>query len=68
LRIEQEGLVESLSAGVELADLRYRVRRQLSEYLDSNANCSTRRYCLCKSARELANIITLYRSLGGGWQ
>ncbi|MFZ0478845.1 MAG: efflux transporter outer membrane subunit [Terriglobales bacterium] len=70
LRIEQEGLVESLSAAVELADLRYRggVASYL-EYLDSERQLLDAQILLVQIRREeLANIITLYRSLGGGWQ
>ncbi len=70
LRQEQEGLVESLRKAVELADLRYRggVSSYL-EYLDSERELLDGELRLVQIRRdESASVITLYRSLGGGWQ
>ena len=70
LRAEQEGLVESLRQGVELADLAYKggVASYL-EYLDSERQLLDARLLLVQIRRqELTNVVTLYRALGGGWQ
>jgi multidrug efflux system outer membrane protein len=70
LRKEQESLVESLRNGAELADLRYRggVSSYL-EYLDSEREFLDAELRLIRIRRdELTSVITLYRSLGGGWQ
>jgi multidrug efflux system outer membrane protein len=70
LRTEQEGLVESLRLAVELADLRYRggVASYL-EYLDSERQWLDAQLRLVQIRREeLTNVVSLYRSLGGGWQ
>ena len=70
LRTQQEGLVESLRLAVELADLRYRggVASYL-EYLDSERQMLDAQLRLVQIRREeLTNVVTLYRSLGGGWQ
>jgi NodT family efflux transporter outer membrane factor (OMF) lipoprotein len=70
LRAQQEGLVESLRAAVELSDLRYRggVASYL-EYLDSERQMLDAQLRLVQIRREeLTNAVTLYRSLGGGWQ
>ena len=70
LRTQQEGLVESLRLGVELADLGYRggVASYL-EYLDSERQLLDAELRLVQIRRdELTNVVTLYRSLGGGWQ
>jgi multidrug efflux system outer membrane protein len=70
LRTQQEGLVESLSVAVDLADLRYRggVASYL-EYLDSERQLLDAQLRLVQIRREeLTNVITLYRSLGGGWR
>lgn len=70
LRTEQEGLVESLHEAVELADLRYRggIASYL-EYLDSERQLLDAQLLLVQIRRqELINTVTLYRSLGGGWQ
>jgi multidrug efflux system outer membrane protein len=70
LRTQQEGLVESLRVAVELADLRYRggVASYL-EYLDSERQLLDEQLQLVQIRRqELTNVVTLYRSLGGGWQ
>jgi multidrug efflux system outer membrane protein len=69
-RSEQEGLVESLRQGVDLADLGYRggVASYL-EYLDSERQLLDAQLQLVQIRRqELTNIVTLYRALGGGWQ
>ena len=70
LRVQQEGLVESLRLAVELADLRYRggVASYL-EYLDSERQLLDAQLLLVQIRRqELTNVVTLYRALGGGWQ
>jgi len=70
LRTQQEGLVESLSASVEVADLRYQggVASYL-EYLDSERQLLDAQLLLVQVRREeLNNVVTLYRALGGGWQ
>jgi multidrug efflux system outer membrane protein len=70
LRTQQEGLVESLQQGVDLADLAYKggVVSYL-EYLDSERQLLDARLQLVQIRRqELTNIVTLYRALGGGWQ
>jgi multidrug efflux system outer membrane protein len=70
LRTQQEGLVESLRLSVEVADLRYQggVASYL-EYLDSERQLLDAQLQLVQTRRqELTNIVTLYRSLGGGWQ
>jgi NodT family efflux transporter outer membrane factor (OMF) lipoprotein len=70
LRKEQEDLVESLRAAVELADLRYRggVSSYL-EYLDSEREHLDAKLRLVQVRRdELTRIVVLYLSLGGGWQ
>jgi outer membrane protein, multidrug efflux system len=70
LRTQQEGLVESLRQGVELADLGYRggVASYL-EYLDSERQLFDAQRGLVQIRRqELTNVVTLYRALGGGWQ
>lgn len=70
LRSEQEGLVESLRLAVDLADLRYRggVASYL-EYLDSERQLLDAQLSLVQIRRqELTSAVTLYRSLGGGWQ
>jgi outer membrane protein, multidrug efflux system len=70
LRVQQEGLVESLRLAVELADLRYRggVASYL-EYLDSERQLLDAQLLLVQVRRqELTNAITLYKALGGGWQ
>ena len=70
LRIQQERLVESLRAAVDLADLRYRggVASYL-EYLDSERQLLGAQLLLVQIRRqELTNVVTLYRALGGGWQ
>jgi multidrug efflux system outer membrane protein len=70
LRTQQEGLVESLRQGVDLADLGYRggVASYL-EYLDSERQLLDAQLQLVQIRRqELTNVVTLYRSLGGGWQ
>ncbi|MGA2590003.1 MAG: efflux transporter outer membrane subunit, partial [Bryobacteraceae bacterium] len=70
LRIQQEGLVESLRQGVDLADLGYRggVASYL-EYLDSERQLLDAQLQLVQIRRqELTNVVTLYRALGGGWQ
>jgi multidrug efflux system outer membrane protein len=69
-RIQQEGLVESLQQGVDLADLAYRggVVSYL-EYLDAERQLLDAQLQLVQIRREeLTNIVTLYRALGGGWQ
>jgi multidrug efflux system outer membrane protein len=69
-RTEQEGLVESLRQGVDLADLGYRggVASYL-EYLDAERQLLDAQLQLVQIRRqELTNIVTLYRALGGGWQ
>jgi multidrug efflux system outer membrane protein len=69
-RIQQEGLVESLRQGVELADLGYKggVASYL-EYLDSERQLLDAQLQLVQIRREeLTNIVALYRALGGGWQ
>jgi NodT family efflux transporter outer membrane factor (OMF) lipoprotein len=70
LRTEQEGLVESLREGAELADLAYRGGLvSYLEYLDSERQLLDAQLQLVQIRRqELTNVITLYRSLGGGWQ
>ncbi|HLN02550.1 MAG TPA: efflux transporter outer membrane subunit [Bryobacteraceae bacterium] len=70
LRTQQEGLVESLRASVAVADLRYQggVASYL-EYLDSERQLLNAQLLLVQVRRqELTNVVTLYRSLGGGWQ
>ena len=70
LRTQQEGLVESLRLAVDLADLRYRggVASYL-EYLDSERQWLDAQLRLVQIRREeLTNVVTLYRSLGGGWR
>ena len=70
LRTEQEGLVESLRQAVELSDLRYRggIASYL-EYLDSERQMLDAQLRLVQIRREeLTDFVTLYRSLGGGWQ
>jgi NodT family efflux transporter outer membrane factor (OMF) lipoprotein len=70
LRVQQEGLVESLRTAVELADLRYRggVASYL-EYLDSERQLLDAQVLLVQIRRQqLTNVVTLYKSLGGGWQ
>ncbi len=70
LRNQQEGLVESLRAAVDVADLRYQggVASYL-EYLDSERQLLDAQLQLVQTRRaELTNVVTLYRSLGGGWQ
>jgi len=70
LRTRQESLVESLREGVDLADLGYRggVASYL-EYLDSERQLLDAQLQLVQIRRqELTNTVTLYRSLGGGWQ
>jgi len=70
LRSQQEGLVESLRQGVELADLAYKggVVSYL-EYLDSERQLLDAELLLVQVRRqELSNVVTLYRALGGGWQ
>src|ERR1017187_2648429 len=70
LRTQQEGLFESLRQGVDLADLGYRggVASYL-EYLDSERQLLDAQLQLVQIRRqELTNVVTLYRSLGGGWQ
>jgi NodT family efflux transporter outer membrane factor (OMF) lipoprotein len=70
LRTQQEGLVESLRVAVDLADLRYRggVSSYL-EYLDSERQLLDAQLRLAQIRREeLTSVVTLYRSLGGGWQ
>jgi multidrug efflux system outer membrane protein len=70
LHVEQERLVESLRVSVELADLRYRggVASYL-EYLDSERQLLSAQLLLVQVRRqELTNVVTLYKSLGGGWQ
>jgi multidrug efflux system outer membrane protein len=55
---------------VDLADLRYRggVASYL-EYLDSERQLLDAQLRLVQIRREeLTNVITLYRSLGGGWR
>ena len=70
LRTQQEGLVESLRLGVELADLAYRGGLvSYLEYLDSERQLLDAQLQLVQIRRqELTNGVTLYRSLGGGWQ
>jgi multidrug efflux system outer membrane protein len=70
LRARQEELVQSLRVAVELADLRYQggVASYL-EYLDSERQLLDQQLRLVQLRRdELINAVTLYRSLGGGWQ
>jgi multidrug efflux system outer membrane protein len=70
LRTQQAGLVESLRLAVDVADLRYRggVASYL-EYLDSERQLLDAQLRLVQIRREeLTNVITLYRSLGGGWR
>ena len=70
LRTQQEGLVESLRQGVDLADLAYKggVVSYL-EYLDAERQLLDQQLLLVQIRREeLTNMITLYRALGGGWQ
>jgi multidrug efflux system outer membrane protein len=70
LRAQQEGLVESLRQGVELADLAYKggVASYL-EYLDSERQLLDAQLLLVQIRRqELTSFVTLYRALGGGWQ
>jgi NodT family efflux transporter outer membrane factor (OMF) lipoprotein len=70
LRTQQEGLVESLRLSVEVADLRYQggIASYL-EYLDSERQLLDAQLQLVQTRRaELTNVVTLYRSLGGGWQ
>jgi multidrug efflux system outer membrane protein len=70
LRTQQEGLVDSLRQGVDLADLGYKggVASYL-EFLDSERQLLDAQLRLVQIRREeLTNVVTLYRSLGGGWQ
>jgi multidrug efflux system outer membrane protein len=70
LRTQQEGLVESLQQGVDLADLAYKggVVSYL-EFLDAERQLLDARLQLVQIRRqELTNLVTLYRALGGGWQ
>ncbi len=70
LRTQQEGLVESLRQGVELADLAYKggVASYL-ECLDAERQLLDQQLQLVRIRREeLTNVIVLYRALGGGWQ
>jgi outer membrane protein, multidrug efflux system len=70
LRTQQGELVESLRQGVELADLAYKggVASYL-EFLDSERQWLDARLQLAQiRRRELTNVVTLYRALGGGWQ
>ena len=70
LRTQQEGLVESLRQGVELADLAYKggVASYL-EYLDAERQLLDAQLLLVQTRRqESTNVVTLYRALGGGWQ
>jgi multidrug efflux system outer membrane protein len=70
LRTQQEGLVESLRQGVDLADLAYKggVVSYL-EYLDSERQLLDAQLLLVRIRREeLTNFVALYRALGGGWQ
>lgn len=70
LRTQQESLVESLRQSVEVADLRYQggVSSYL-EYLDSERQLLDAQLGLVQIRREeLTNVVTLYRTLGGGWQ
>jgi outer membrane protein, multidrug efflux system len=70
LRTEQESLVESLRAGVELTDLGYKggVTGYL-EFLDAERQLLDAQLRLVQIRREeLTNTVTLYRALGGGWQ
>lgn len=70
LRTQQEGLVESLRQGVELADLAYKggVASYL-EYLDAERQLLEAQLLLVQTRRqESTNVVTLYRALGGGWQ
>jgi len=67
---QQEGLVESLRQGAELADLGYKggVSSYL-EYIDSERQLLDAQLQLVQIRRqELTNVVTLYRALGGGWQ
>lgn len=70
LRTEQTELVESLRQGAELADLAYRGGLvSYLEYLDSERQLLDAELQLVQIRRqELTNVVTLYRSLGGGWQ
>jgi NodT family efflux transporter outer membrane factor (OMF) lipoprotein len=70
LRTHQEGLVESLRLAVELSDLRYQggISSYL-EYLDSERQMLDAQLRLVQIRREeMTNVVTLYRSLGGGWK
>lgn len=70
LRTQQSGLVESLRAGAELADLAYQggVASYL-EFLDVERQLLEAELRLVQIRRmELTNVIALYRALGGGWQ
>jgi len=70
LRTQQQGLVESLREGVELADLAYKggVVSYL-EFLDAERQLLDTQLLLVQIRRqELTNMVTLYRALGGGWE
>ena len=70
LRTQQRGLVESLRAGAELADVAYKggVASYL-EYLDAERQLLDAELQLVQIRRqELTSAIALYRALGGGWQ
>ena len=70
LGTQQRGLVESLRAGADLADLAYRGGLVgYLEYLDSERQLLDAELQLVQIRRqELTNVVTLYVSLGGGWQ
>jgi multidrug efflux system outer membrane protein len=67
---QQGELVESLRAGVDLADLAYRGGLVgYLEYLDSERQLLDAELQLVQIRRqEFTNVVTLYVSLGGGWQ
>jgi multidrug efflux system outer membrane protein len=70
LRSQQEGLVQSLRQGVELADLAYKggVVSYL-EYLDAERQLLDQQLALVQIRRQgLTNAVALYCALGGGWQ
>ena len=67
---QQQELVASLRAGADLADLAYRGGLVgYLEYLDSERQLLDAELQLIQIRRqELTNVVTLYVSLGGGWQ
>jgi multidrug efflux system outer membrane protein len=67
---QQQSLVESLREGADLADLAYRGGLvSYLEYLDSERQLLDAELQLVQIRRqEFTNVVTLYVSLGGGWQ